>query len=179
MKPAAKPDLVMARIYSDLRRAARWMMKSERVGHSLEATGLVNEAFVRLLSDPKVRRCDDPVQLRRIVLRLMRRVLIDWARSRKRRLEGQGGQRLPLDWLAEYAEDQKVDLGWLDEALVRLAIKDPRPAEVLTLRYFLRMSTREVSEHLKISVKTVEADVTYARAWIKRELSRQGYPALA
>jgi RNA polymerase sigma factor (TIGR02999 family) len=171
MKPLAnQQDPAAGRFYDELRRTARWLMKSERRAHTLQATGLLNEALLRMIGDPKCRDCDDPVQLRRFALREMRRVLVDWARRRKAR-EGRMN-RLSLDWLGDRAEERGIDLSGLDEALGRLAEAEPRVAEGVTLRYFLRMKNEEVARLLRVSVKTVESDLLYGRAWLRRELTR-------
>jgi DNA-directed RNA polymerase specialized sigma24 family protein len=80
--------------------------------------------------------------------------------------------RLSLDWLGDRAEERGIDLSGLDEALGRLAEAEPRVAEGVTLRYFLRMKNEEVARLLRVSVKTVESDLLYGRAWLRRELTR-------
>jgi RNA polymerase sigma-70 factor, ECF subfamily len=160
-------------IYGELRRVAGRYLSRERRNHTLQPTALVHEAWLKLQNDHKVQ-----VQGRTNGLALaamaMRRLLVDHGRHQKRDKRGGGAQPVVLDDLMKAAATDAVpveDLLTLESALTRLEAEDPRAAQVVALRFFSGMSTREVAEHLQVSARTVEADWTFARAWLKRELS--------
>lgn len=157
-------------IYTDLRQAARALVHRDQGGLSLGATGLVHEAMIMLLRDPLLQGHTDRAYLFGAALRAMRRVLVERARKRGRR-DGHW-HRIPLDDVIGYFEAQGIDIIDLHAALDRLSAWDPRSAHAVTLRYFLRMTDQEVSKHLDVSVATVQGDLAYARAWLRRELSR-------
>ena len=166
-------------IYGELRRVARRYLGRERRNHTLQPTALVHEAWVKLQNDR-----GGPWQGRTHGLALgaqaMRRVLVDHGRHQKREKRGGGAQPVALDVLLEAAATGAVpveDLLALEAALTRLEAVDARAAEVVSRRLFSGMSSPEVAEHLKLSVRTVEGDWTYARSWLKRELSGEQHTA--
>jgi RNA polymerase sigma factor (TIGR02999 family) len=160
-------------IYGELRRVAGRYLSRERRNHTLQPTALVHEAWLKLQNERRVQ-----VQGRTHGLALaaqaMRRLLVDHGRHQKREKRGGGASPMPLDDLLLAAATGAVpieDLLTLEAALTRLEAEDGRAAQVVALRFFSGMSTAEVAEHLQVSARTVESDWTYAKAWLKRELS--------
>jgi RNA polymerase sigma factor (TIGR02999 family) len=166
-------------IYGELRRVAQRYLGRERRNHTLQPTALVHEAWMRLQQER-----GDEWQGRTHGLALgaqaMRRLLIDHGRNQKRIKRGGGVHPVALDDLLIAGATAAVpveDLLTLETALTRLETVDPRAAQVVALRFYSGMSSPEVAEHLGVSVRTVEAEWTHARAWLKREMSgdkRQG-----
>jgi RNA polymerase sigma factor (TIGR02999 family) len=164
---------LLAAVYADLRHLARAKVSREKSGTTLQATALVHEAWMRLQHDRA-----DQWQGRTHGLALgaqaMRRLLVDHGRHQKRVKRGGGVAPLSLDELMKAGKTAAVpveDLFTLEDALTRLEQEDARAAEVVVLRFFSGMSNPEVAEHLDVSLRTVEADWAYARAWLMRELS--------
>jgi RNA polymerase sigma-70 factor (ECF subfamily) len=160
-------------IYGELREVARRYLSRERRNHTLQPTALVNEAWLRLQND---RKSADAGRTQGLALgaQAMRRLLIDHGRHQKRDKRGGGAQPVSLDDLLKAAETGGVpveDLLTLEAALKRLEEVDARAAQVVTLRFYSGMSTPEVAEYLNVSPRTVEGDWTFARAWLKREMS--------
>ena len=158
--------------YDGLRRVARGLLRRRaRDVLSLGPTDLVNEAVVRLLMSPNVRGQADRRYVFAAAMQAMRRVLVEPARAGRRVKRGGAWARLPLDAVLDYFEEQNVDAVDLDEAIERLAAWAGRQAEAVTMRYFLQMKVTEIADHLGVSVSTVEGDLTFARAWLRRELA--------
>ncbi len=169
-KPAAE---VFQVIYAELRQVAKRYLSRERANHTLQPTALVHEAWLRLQKDR-----GDEWQGRTHGLALaaqaMRRLLVDHGRHQKREKRGGGAQPLALDDLLKAAETAGApveDILTLEAALTRLEAIDPRAARVVELRFFSGMSNPEVAEYLQLSLRTVESDLTHAKAWLKRELA--------
>jgi RNA polymerase sigma factor (TIGR02999 family) len=160
---------VFGAIYDELRRVARGMMLRERNGHTLQATGLVNEAIVRLFKRGLAQPADKE-HLFGIAVRAMERVLVDHARARKRQKRGLGWQRVPLDYVLDHLEDQKIDAERLHAAIERLAELDARQAKMIRMHYFLGMSKEQIAERMGLSVKTVDNKLSMIRGWLRREL---------
>jgi RNA polymerase sigma factor (TIGR02999 family) len=165
----ARSDLV-AMVYDELRRVATRLMRRERSDHTLSPTAVVHEAVIRLLGDAFFEKAADRSFLFASAARAMREVLIDHARRRAADRRGAGRRRVPLDSLVDYFEGQGVDLVAVHEALDRLAERNERQAQVMTLRYFGGMTVPEVAEALEVSVVTVERDWRLARAWLAGHL---------
>jgi len=163
---------LMPAVYSELHRLARQHLRGEREGHTLQTTALVNEAFLRLArQDPA--RWSDRRCFYRAASAAMRYILVNHARDRRRLKRGGGALRVPLeDALAVY-EERALDLIALDESLARLEKIDPRAAEIIELRFFGGLTLKETAELLGVSERTVEADWSLARAWLRHELSRE------
>jgi RNA polymerase sigma factor (TIGR02999 family) len=173
-RPGA-PNELFPTIYGELRRVARRYLGRERQNHTLQPTALVHEAWVRLQND---RGAEWQGKTHGLALgaQAMRRVLVDHGRHQKREKRGGGVQPVVLDDLLQAAATRAVpveDLLTLEAALSRLEAIDPRAAQVVILRFFSGMTSTEVAEHLGLSVRTVEADWTHARAWLKRDLAGQ------
>lgn len=165
-------------VYEELRRLARRYMRGERINITLQATALVNEAYLRLV-DLKRMRFNDRAHFFAVSAQLMRRILVDHARRRNLK-RGAGVEHISLDEVATFGPDRDADLVMLDDALLTLARFDPRKAQVVELRFFGGLSVEESAEVLKISPITVMRDWSTARAWLYREMSgSDGQPAKA
>ena len=155
-------------VYDELRRLARYYMSTERAGHSLQTTALVNEAYLRL-TDCKRMRWENRSHFFGVSAQLMRRILVDHARRHNLK-RGAGVQHVSLEEGAVVG-DRDDDLVALDESLHALARFDSRKARVVELRFFGGLSVEETAEVLKISPITVMRDWNTAKAWLYRELS--------
>jgi RNA polymerase sigma factor (TIGR02999 family) len=156
-------------VYEDLRRIAANRLRGERSGHTLQATALVNEAFVRL-SEGKL-AFQDRAHFFAIAARMMRRILTDYGRARNSAKRGGNERNLTLHE-EEIGTSTDVDIADLDEALDKLATLDQRKSDILVLHYFGGMTYEEVAEALVISPATVDRDLRFAKAWLAHELSR-------
>ena len=154
-------------VYDDLRRIAANRLRGERAGHTLQATALVNEAFVRLSEGQLAIK--DRVHFFAIAARMIRRILTDHARAKASAKRGGGvrNQTLHEDRVGEAADVELVDL---DEALNKLAALDERKSNVLELHYFGGMTYDEIAEALDIGPATVDRDLRFAKAWLAHEL---------
>ena len=162
-------------MYGELRRVAGRYLGRERVNHTLQPTALVNEAWLRLQNERGVEWQGRTHGLA-LAAQAMRRLLVDHGRHQKSHKRGGRLPHVVLDDLLQAASTAAVpveDLLTLETALTKLEAVDPRGAEVVVLRFFSGLSVPEVAEHMGLSVRTVEADWTHARAWLKRELSGQ------
>src|SRR6266545_1129806 len=151
---------------------ARRHMAHERAGHTLQATALVNEAYVRLIDIRQV-NWQDRAHFFAMSSRLMRRVLVDFARSKGYQKRGAGAQKISLDEALIVSAEPGADLVELDDALDALAAFDARKAQVVEMRFFGGLSVEETAEALKVSVDTVMRDWKLAKAWLLRELAGQ------
>lgn len=159
-------------VYDELRRVADRALRRERSNHTLDPTGLVHEAYMRLSHQNRM-RWHNRSQFLGVASQLMRRILVDHAR---RKLAGKrdGGQRLTLDeGLAADRDGQLLDVLMLDQALTRLQALDERQAKIVELRYFAGLQVEETADVLSISTRTVKREWAMARAWLKRELGRR------
>ncbi|MGC4091708.1 MAG: ECF-type sigma factor [Polyangiaceae bacterium] len=162
-------ERVLPLVYQELHRIAARYVGGERAQVSLQATGLVNEACVRLLGWDGV-RWQSRAHFFGVSAQMMRRVLVDIARRRRtERRGGAGLTRVPLEDVAESEPSQ--DLLEVDHALQALALEDPRKARVVELRFFGGLSMEEIADALGISVRTAHADWAFARAWLYRALT--------
>ncbi len=155
-------------VHEELRRIARGCMRGERTGHSLQATALVNEAYLRLIGAQQV-DWQNRVHFLAVSARLMRRILVDFARSKKYQKRGGGAQAVTLDEGLIVAEPGK-DLVALDDALDALAKMDERKAKVVEMRFFGGLTVEETATALGVSPDTVMRDWRLAKAWLLREL---------
>jgi RNA polymerase sigma factor (TIGR02999 family) len=158
-------------VHDELRRLARRHMAHERVGHTLQATALVNEAFVRLIDVREV-KWQDRAHFFAMSSRLMRRILVDFARSKGYQKRGGGAQKVSFDEALVVTTEPGQDLVTLDDALNALAAFDARKAQVVEMRFFGGLSVEETAEALKVSVDTVMRDWKLAKAWLLRELKQ-------
>ena len=156
-------------VEAELRRLARAYMRRERRDHTLQATALVNEAFLRLTDARRV-RWQDRAHFLGISARLMRRVLVDHARARGYRKRGGGAQHVTLDEGLVLSPEPTVDVLALDRTLEALAAVDVRKSRVIELRFFGGLSVEETAEVLHVSADTVKRDWRLAKLWLLREL---------
>jgi RNA polymerase sigma factor (TIGR02999 family) len=163
-------DRLMPLVYDELHRMALRYLAGERTGHSMQATGLVNEVCIRLLGWDQA-RWQNRQHFFGVSAQMMRRVLVDIAR--RRRAERRGGAeavRVPLANIDVAASQPDADLVAIDRALERLAAKDGRKAQVVELRFFGGLSVEETAQALGISERTVHNDWAFARAWLFKAL---------
>ena len=163
-------ERLMPMVYDELRRLAGHYMRSERKEHTLQATALVNEAYIRLV-EMKV-SWQDRAHFFAVAARLMRRLLVDHARSHHRAKREGDAVKVTLGEALEVSSGPASDVLAVDEALTRLAEFDPRKSEILELRYFGGLNNEEVAEALNISRATVQRDLRLAKTWLIRELRR-------
>jgi RNA polymerase sigma-70 factor, ECF subfamily len=156
-------------VYEELHRLARYYMSRERPGHSLQATALVNEAYLRLV-DYKRMRWENRAHFFAVSAQLMRRILVDHARRHNLK-RGGGVQHVAMEDTAVIGGDQDENLVALDAAMQALARIDSRKAQVVELRFFGGLTVEETAEVLKVSPVTVMRDWSTARAWLYREMS--------
>lgn len=156
-------------VHAELRTLARAYMRRERPDHSLQATGLVNECFVRLLQTRTV-QWQDRAHFFALSARLMRRILVDVARARRYRKRGGGAEHVPFDD-ERLAVEPGRDLVALDDALAALATIDERKSQVVEMRFFGGLTNEEAAEILGVSAKTVMREWQVAKVWLLRELA--------
>jgi RNA polymerase sigma factor (TIGR02999 family) len=157
-------------VHQELRRIARRYMHNERAGHTLQATALVNEAYLKLLGSQKV-DWQNRAHFFAISAQLMRRILVDSARARGYQKRGGGAAKITLNEAVMGPREKSYDLVALDEALKSLAEVEARKSHVVVLRYFGGLSVEETAQVLKVSTETVHRDWRLAKAWLKREMS--------
>lgn len=157
-------------VYDELHRLAHHYMGGEHAGHTLQTTALVNEAYLRLIDSSRV-RWQNRAHFFAVTAQLMRRVLVDYARSRNYRKRGGGAIQVSLDQALEVSAERGRELIALDEALTALAASDERASRVVELRYFGGLSIEETAEVLQVSVETVRRDWNWAKVWLVREIS--------
>jgi len=160
-------------VHAELHRLARRQMRRERQGHTLQTTALVNEAFLRLVDLSRI-RWQDRAHFFAMSARLMRRILVDHARSRQYIKRGGGARRVTFDEGLAVSAEPAADLVGLDDALQALARVDARKSQVVELRYFGGLSVEETAEALHVSPETVMRDWRLARAWLLREMTANG-----
>jgi RNA polymerase sigma factor (TIGR02999 family) len=163
-------DQLMPLVYDQLRKLASRCLASERPGHTLRATALVNEAYLRLV-DSGV-DFHDRVHFYAVAARVLRHILVDHARSRDRQIRGGGAQKLTLDE-AILVSSEQPGLVDLDEALQRLSARDRRKSEVVELLYFGGLTYDETAVALGISPATVHRELRMAKAWLYSELAHR------
>lgn len=162
-------DALTPLVYGELKRLARGYMSGEREGHTLQATALVNEAYLKLVEVKRV-QWQDRTHFFAVSGRLMRRILVDFARARHSRKRAAAGPQVSLDEALTVAASGP-DLIALDDALEALAAVDPRKSRVVEMRFFGGLSVEETAEALSISSDTVTRDWKVAKAWLLSELA--------
>ena len=157
-------------VHAELRRLARGYMRRERAAHTLQTTALINEAYIRLVEGKAV-NWQNRAHFFGISARVMRRVLVDFARERGYRKRGGGNRRVPLDEALPVVVAPDEDLVALDDALNALADVDPRKSRAIELRFFGGLSIEEAALVLEVSAETVKRDCRLAKAWLLRWLT--------
>src|SRR5262252_9492162 len=163
-------ERLMPLVYDELRRLAHQHMRREKPGHMLQTTALVHEAYIRLIGQSRV-HFKNRAHFFGIAARLMRQILVDDARRRKGAKRGGGLAPVALDDASNLAQQEAANVLALDEALTLLAERDRRQSEIVELRFFGGLSIEETAEVLNVSPGTVVRDWTFARAWLKDEMS--------
>ncbi|MFN2508218.1 MAG: sigma-70 family RNA polymerase sigma factor [Chthoniobacterales bacterium] len=165
------PVKLMPVVYDELRRLARDYLRRERADHTLQATALVHEAYVRLVDDDRI-SWQNRAHFYGVAAKLMRRILVDHARARNAAKRGGLAQKVSLDEARDLPPAGANDLVALDGALQDFARAYPRKSEVVELKFFGGLEAKEIAEVLQISPKTVLRDWQFAKLWLCRELSQ-------
>ena len=160
-------------VHAELHRLARRQMRNERTGHTLQTTAVVNEAYLRLVDLTRV-RWQDRSHFFAMAARLMRHILVDYARSHTTVKRGGGVLSVSLDNVAVVGAEPNTDLVALDEALHALAQLDARKSQVVEMRFFGGLTIQETADALGVSPETVIRDWQFAKKWLQRELSGRG-----
>jgi RNA polymerase sigma factor (TIGR02999 family) len=167
-------DAVFAALYPELRSIAGAILRSERPGHTLQATAVVHEAWLRLVRSRGL-DLSDPLAVRSLVAGVIRRLLVDHARARDGPRRGEGWRRVPLDAGTVSVEDGlAADLLDLEDALSSLAVSQPRQARVVELRFFGGLTQAEAAAAVGVSLGTVEVDWRLAKHWLRQRLVEAG-----
>ncbi len=162
-------EQVLPLVYDELRRLARRHLRNEQPGHTLQSTALVHEAFLRMVDQNA--EWQNRAHFFGIAAQMMRRVLVDHARSRSAAKRGDGVRKVTLDAGIAAPAARGVDVEALDEALKNLGKLDPRQEKIIELRFFAGLSIEDTSEVMQLSPATVKREWATARAWLYRELS--------
>ncbi len=160
-------DQLMPLVYEELRRLAHRYMGRERPGHTLQTSELVNEAYLRLIDQREV-HWQNRAHFFAICAQLMRRILVDHARSRTSAKRGGGAPQVSLAEVAIVSDERAAEVVALDNALLNLAAIDERKSRIVELRFFGGLSIEETAEVLAVSPGTVMRDWTLAKAWLRR-----------
>jgi RNA polymerase sigma factor (TIGR02999 family) len=170
-------DALLAAIYDDLRRLAAHQMTGERRGHTMEATAIVHEAYIRLI-DQRSTDWRDRLHFFAVAARVIRRVLIDHARARDALKRGGERLRVPLDTVGQTVADRgasrDLDILALEEALVELGELDERQARIVEMRFYGGLSIDEIAEYLGVSGRSVDREWACAKAWLADRLGPAG-----
>lgn len=166
----AAADRLIQQVYDRLHLLADQLLRNESPAHTLQPTALVNEAYLRMVDQKRV-DWKGTAHFYAVSARMMRRILVDHARGKKREKRGGGAERIQLTDDLCVTNRSETDVLAVDDAIKKLAKLEPRQAEVVELRFFGGMSVAQVAETLGVSKRTIEADWTVLRAWLRRELS--------
>lgn len=164
------PERIMPIVYQELRRLAGEYLRRERPDHTLQATALVHEAYLKLVDQNRV-DWKNRAHFCGVAAQLMRRVLMEHARAHNAAKRGGKMEKLYLDETRELAQERSPDLVALDDALKSLAITFPRESKVVELKFFGGLEAKEIAEVLQVSTKTVLRDWNFAKLWLCRALS--------
>ena len=164
-------DKLMPLVYDELHSMARRYMSNEKPGHTLQATALVNEAYLRLVSGSGA-NWQNRAHFFAVSAQVMRRILVEWARSRQAAKRGSDVPALELVEALAVPLKTGTDLVAVDDALKALALLDPRKGQIVELRFFGGLSVKETAEVLKVSEETAHRDWRLAKSWLRRELGR-------
>ena len=159
----------MPLVYAELRIIARRYLRREHAGHSLQTTALVNEAYLRLIDASQV-EWQNRAHFFAISARLMRQILVDFARERDSQKRGGGTLRVEFNEAMSVSQDRDEDLLALDEALTALAEIDERKSQIVEMRFFGGLHEQEMAETLNVSLETIRRDWRLAKSWLLRRL---------
>ena len=157
-------------VYDELHRLAHQHMRRESAGHVLQTSALINEAYLRLVDQPRI-QWESRAHFFGIAARLMRRILVDDARKRNSAKRGGSMMQVPLDEVENLAQHQAANVVAVDDALQKLEAIDVRQSQIVELRFFGGLSIEETANVLKVSPGTVMRDWTFARAWLRNQMS--------
>lgn len=158
-------------VYNELHRLARYYMRGERTGHTLQTSALVNEAYLRLIGEHGI-DWKNRAHFFGVCAQIMRRILVDHARTRDAKKRGGSAQKISLENAFVYSEEQSWQVVALHEALNKLAEWDPRQCRIVELRFFTGLDVEETAEVLAISPTTVKREFQHAKAWLYGELNK-------
>ena len=168
-------DELLPLVYAELRAIARRQLRRERVGHTLQPTALVHEAYLRLVDQRQV-DWRSRAHFFGVAAQVMRRILVDSARRRNAAKRGEGIHCISLDEVAATAEQDEISVLALDQALGRLETLDRGLAQIIELRAFGGLTIEEAAQVLKVSASTAKREWRTAKAWLTRELGGEGHP---
>lgn len=165
-------DALLPLVYDELHRQAARFLRRERIGHTLQTTALIHEAYLKLI-DQRAVDWQNRAHFFAIAAQAMRRILVNYAKARHAEKRGGADENLPLEAITLAVSDvRSVDLEALDEALTRLAARDERQVHIVELRYFSGLSIEETAAVLRISTATVKSDWRMAKAWLHQEMTK-------
>jgi RNA polymerase sigma factor (TIGR02999 family) len=162
-------DQLMPLVYEELRRMAHRHMAQERGDHTMQATALVNEVYLKL-KDESGGRWQNRAHFFAVAAQMMRHILVDYARRQSRQKRGGGAQQITLDEAMLVTSEKADEMLALDDALQKLELFDKRKSQVAVMRFFAGLTAQETAEALSVSVETVIRDWRLARAWLRNEL---------
>ncbi|QDU82773.1 RNA polymerase sigma factor [Polystyrenella longa] len=168
----AASEKLLPIVYEELRRLASYFLKNERVGHTLQPTDLVHEAYLKLVNQDKV-EWEGRSHFIAIAARQMRRILVDYARARATHKRGGDLERIPLDRAIVFSHDKPEDILSLEDMLLKLERLDERQAELVELRFYGGLTVEQAAKHLGISKRTAELEWKMIRAWFRKELKKE------
>ena len=164
-------DRVMRVLYDELRGMARAKLSGERTGHTLDATALVNEVYIKLARHNRI-NAESRTQFFAVAAKTMRRILVDYARTKKRLKRGGGQAPIPLEDVEPFLSDEEAgEILALEDAMKRLADINPRGAEVVEQRFYAGLTLEEIAQLMGITERTVRRDWVVARAWLRKEVA--------
>jgi len=164
-------DQLMPIVHTELRRLAHRQLAGERPNHTLQTTALVNEAYLRLVDQSSL-QWQNRAHFFAVAARIMRHILVDYARARHNAKRGGRAMKVTLDEAAGVLTERAAEMVALDDALTALAKFDPRKSQIVELRFFGGLSVEETAEALNFSPGTVAREWTLAKAWLQREISK-------
>lgn len=170
--PAKAIQTLLPLVYEDLRALAAKYLSAERKNHTLQPTALVNEAFIKLVDQSRV-NWQGRTHFLAVGAEAMRRILIDYARTKKRGKRGGGWHRIELDSAIAVTETGEIELERLQASLDELARLDPQQARIVELRFFGGLTMEEVAHVLGVSKRKAEGDWTHAKAWLRARLATE------
>ncbi|MCA9039676.1 MAG: sigma-70 family RNA polymerase sigma factor [Planctomycetaceae bacterium] len=168
----AASEMLLPIVYDELRHLAAYFLKSERLGHTLQPTALVHEAYLKLVNQEKG-EWDGRTHFLAIAARQMRRILVDYARAKASVKRGGNLERIPLDSAIVFSHERPEDIMTLEETLQKLEKLDPQQAELVELRFYGGLTVEQAARHLGISKRTAELEWKMIRAWFRKELSKE------
>jgi RNA polymerase sigma-70 factor, ECF subfamily len=168
--PDAEEQLLKA-VYPALKKIARKYLRAERRDHTLQATELINEAYLRLAPHMGEKDWQNRAHFVAVAAQIMRRILVDYARARNATVRGGGHRRIEISERMLVGDDRLEEVLLVDEALTRLSRQDVRQCKAIELRYFGGLTDEEIADVLGVATRTVKRDLNFARAWLHAEIS--------